>query len=126
MYTIGDIVKFNCDVFDSYHVYLGTLILEGKIESYDKENNVYSINVNGIIYKVDSKNIILPTFEEKLNSILNTYRLESEIVMAEFLESEKVPKNTTIAEAFRLYVEAMKRVNGDEFYVIKEGIKEEI
>jgi len=69
---------------------------------------------------------ILPTFEEKLTSILNTYRVESEVVMAEFLESEEVPKNTTIAEAFRLYIEAMKRVNGDKFYVIKEGIKEEL
>lgn len=69
---------------------------------------------------------VLPTFEEKLTSILNTYRVESEVVMAEFLESEKVPKNTTIAEAFLLYIEAMKRVNGDKFYVVKEGIEEEL
>ena len=59
------------------------------------------------------------------NQIIDKYYAESEVCMAEFLAWEK-PKGLTYEEAFEVYILCMKMVEGDEFYRIVEGIKEEL
>lgn len=62
------------------------------------------------------------TTEQKitLNGILAEYCRESEVCMAEFLASKEVLPGMTFEEAFEVYVECMKLIEGDRFYTIKE------
>ncbi len=63
--------------------------------------------------------------EQRVAELLSTYE-DSEVCMAETLASEVVPAGTTYEEAFEIYIEAMKRVEGDTFYTIKDGEKIEL
>lgn len=63
--------------------------------------------------------------EQRIAELLNTYK-DSEVCMAETLASEIVPAGTTYEEAFEIYIETMKRVEGDSFYTIKDGEKIEL
>ena len=67
------------------------------------------------------KNIV----KETAQKLVDKYYAESEVCMAEFLASE-FPKSLSYEEAFEVYILCMKMVEGDEFYTIKEGIKEEL
>ena len=63
------------------------------------------------------------TVKETISQLLDKYRntdWENGVCMAEFLASE-FPKGLSYEEAFQVYVECMKTVEGDEFYTIKEG-----
>ena len=62
---------------------------------------------------------------QRVAELLSTYE-DSEVCMAETLASEVVPAGTTYEEAFEIYIEAMKRVEGDTFYTIKDGEKIEL
>ena len=57
--------------------------------------------------------------------LIEKYRTESDVCMAEFLASE-FPKSLSFEEAFEVYVYCMKTVEGDEFFTIKEGEKIEL
>ena len=59
--------------------------------------------------------------KEKLKTLLDTYIKESDVYIAEFLASEIVPPDTSFEEAFRLYIDAMKRAEGDRFWTQKEN-----
>jgi len=61
-----------------------------------------------------------------VNSLIKDYEENSEVVMAEYLADKKVPWGLTFEDAFEMYIELMKRVEGDEFYTIKEGEKIEL
>jgi len=56
-----------------------------------------------------------------VNSLIKDYIKNSDVVMAEYLASKKVPHGLTFEDAFEIYIELMKQANGDEFYTIKEG-----
>ena len=62
------------------------------------------------------------TTEQKitLNGLLAEYCNDSEVCMAEFLADKEVPAGMTFEEAFEMYIECMKRAEGDRFYTIKE------
>lgn len=60
-----------------------------------------------------------------LGNLLLAY-LANDICMAELLADEKVPEGTTFEEAFKIYIEMMKRIEGDKFFTIKEGEKMEL
>ena len=64
--------------------------------------------------------------EHRVAELLSTYAKDSEVCMAETLASEVVPAGTTYEEAFEIYIETMKRVEGDSFYTIKDGKKIEL
>lgn len=61
-----------------------------------------------------------------VNNLINDYEENSDVVMAEYLSSKKVPHGLTFEDAFEIYIDLMKRVEGDEFYTIKEGEKIEL
>jgi len=61
-----------------------------------------------------------PSYKEKFQKLYNTYLEESDVCMAEFLASETVPPDTSFEEAFQLYIDAMKRAEGDRFWTQKE------
>ena len=63
--------------------------------------------------------------EKLVNDIIDIYA-DNDLCMAEILAGETVPACVTYEEAFEVYIEAMKRVNGDEFYTIKEGERHEL
>ncbi len=63
--------------------------------------------------------------EQRVAELLSTYE-DSEVCMAETLASEVVPAGVSYEEAFEIYIEAMKRVEGDTFYAIKDGEKIEL
>lgn len=46
--------------------------------------------------------------------------------MDEMLASEAVSSGTTYKESFEIYIEAMKRIEDDTFYTIKDGEKIEL
>lgn len=58
--------------------------------------------------------------------LVRDYVANSDVVIAEYLASKRVPAGTSYEEAFKIYVECMKRANGDRFFVMKEGNMEEI
>ena len=62
--------------------------------------------------------------KEMVNTLLAEYR-DSEVCMAEFLASKFV-RNYSFEEAFEIYVECMKVVEGDKFFVEKEGNLEQL
>ncbi len=64
--------------------------------------------------------------EQVVLELINTYANDSEVCMDEMLASEAVPSGTTYKEAFEIYIEAMKRIEGDTFYTIKDGEKIEL
>ena len=41
--------------------------------------------------------------------------------MAEYLASKEVPQGMTFEEVFNIYINCMKQVEGDKFFVEKEG-----
>ncbi len=53
--------------------------------------------------------------------LIKDYIENSEVCMAEYLASEKVPQGMTFEEAFNIYISCMKQVEGDKFFVEKEG-----
>ena len=55
-------------------------------------------------------------------AVIAEYIKDSEVVMAELLASKKAD-GLTIEEAFKLYIECMKRANGDRFF-FAEGTSE--
>ncbi len=67
-----------------------------------------------------------PQTNKKLQALLEEYCNESEVCMGEFLFSAKVPENTSYEEAAAIYIAAMKKVEGDKFFTIKEGETEEL
>lgn len=52
--------------------------------------------------------------------LITDYRFQ-DVCAAEFLAREKVPEGMTFEQAFELYVEVMKTVEGDRFTVTKEN-----
>ena len=63
--------------------------------------------------------------EKLVNDIIDIYA-DNDLCMAEILADVAVPDGLTYEEAFEVYIEAMKRADGDEFYTIKEGEKYEL
>lgn len=53
--------------------------------------------------------------------LVTDYRFQ-DVCAAEFLAGEKVPEGMTFEQAFELYVEVMKTVEGDRFAVTRKGI----
>lgn len=49
------------------------------------------------------------------------YIANSEVCMAEYLASKEVPQGFTFEEVFNIYINCMKQVEGDKFFVEKEG-----
>lgn len=45
----------------------------------------------------------------------------SEVCMAEYLASKEVPQGLTFEEAFNIYINCMKQVEGDRFFVKRAG-----
>lgn len=70
-----------------------------------------------------TENMVTDIVKETAKILIDKYYAESEVYMAEFLASE-FPKSLSYEEAFEVYILCMKMVEGDEFYTIKEGIKE--
>ena len=60
-------------------------------------------------------------YKDKFQKLYNTYLEESDVCMAEFLASEIVPLDTSFEEAFRLYIDSMKKAEGDRFWTQKEN-----
>ena len=58
-------------------------------------------------------------------ALIDKWRVDSEVCMAEFLASE-FPKALSFEEAFEVYILCMKWVEGDKFYTIKENEKIEL
>ena len=54
------------------------------------------------------------------DGLVDDYRKNSEVCLAEYLASAPVAGGMTYEQAFDLYIKAMKEVEGDRFYVIKE------
>ena len=53
--------------------------------------------------------------------LIKDYIENSEVCMAEYLASEEVPQGMTFEEVFNIYINCMKQVEGDKFFVEKEG-----
>ena len=53
--------------------------------------------------------------------LIKDYYANSEVCMAEYLASEEVPQGMTFEDAFNTYINCMKEVEGDKFFVEKEG-----
>ena len=53
--------------------------------------------------------------------LIKDYIENSEVCMAEYLASEEVPQGMTFEEVFNIYINCMKEVEGDKFFVEKEG-----
>ena len=56
-----------------------------------------------------------------LKDLIKDYIENSEVCMAEYLASEEVPQGMTFEKAFYTYINCMKQVEGDKFFVKKEG-----
>lgn len=54
-------------------------------------------------------------------NLIKDYIENSEVCMAEYLASEEVPQGMTFEEVFNIYINCMKQVEGDKFFVEKEG-----
>ena len=52
--------------------------------------------------------------------LINEYREESEVCVAEFLAWKEVPAGMTFEEAFETYIKVMKSVEKDKFYTVKD------
>ena len=59
--------------------------------------------------------------EKYIKDFIEKYQRESEVCVGEFLAWEEVPQGMTFEQAFEVYIEVMKRVEGDKFLTIKEG-----
>lgn len=55
------------------------------------------------------------------DKLIKKYMEESDVCMAEFLASEKVPEGMTFEQAFFAYMQCMHEVEGDNFYVVQEN-----
>ena len=55
-----------------------------------------------------------------VKKLIHKYITDSEVVMGEFLASEKVQRGLTYEQAFEIYISCMKIVEEDKFYTIKE------
>lgn len=58
--------------------------------------------------------------------LIKDYIENSEVCMAEYLASKEVPQGITFEETFNIYVKCMKQVEGDKFFVEKEGEMKEL
>lgn len=56
-----------------------------------------------------------------VSDIIKTYITDSDVCMAETLAFEKVPSGMTYEEAFKAYIKAMKEVEKDRFFTVKDG-----
>lgn len=56
-----------------------------------------------------------------VKKLVHKYITDSEVVMGEFLASEKVQRGLTYEQAFEIYISCMKIVEEDKFYTIKEN-----
>ena len=56
-----------------------------------------------------------------IKDLIKDYIENSEVCMAEYLASEEVPQGMTFEDAFNTYINCMKEVEGDKFFVEKEG-----
>ena len=54
-------------------------------------------------------------------NLIKDYIENSEVCMAEYLASKEVPQGMTFEEVFNTYINCMKEVEGDKFFVEKEG-----
>ena len=52
--------------------------------------------------------------------LIKDYIENSEVCMAEYLASKEVPQGITFEDAFNTYINCMKQVEGDKFFVKKE------
>ena len=72
-YAIGEIVDFIWDKYSYYYnidlIYEGEERLTGKIESFDEDKKLYSIDVNDVLYLVEEEKIINKAAEFKHNLI---------------------------------------------------------
>ena len=69
----------------------------------------------------EAQEISQEQIETIVASVVNEYLYESEVCAAEYLAWRKVPEGLSFEDAFKVYVEVMKRVEGDVFRVTKEG-----
>ena len=53
--------------------------------------------------------------------LIKDYIENSEVCMAEYLASKEVPQGITFEEAFNIYINCMKQVEGDGFFVKRAG-----
>lgn len=53
--------------------------------------------------------------------LIKDYIENSEVCMAEYFASKEVPQGLTFEDAFNIYIICMKQVEGDKFFVEKEG-----
>lgn len=53
--------------------------------------------------------------------LIDDYETNSEVCLTEYLASEPVAPGLTYEQAFELYIKAMKKVEGDKFFTIKEN-----
>ena len=49
--------------------------------------------------------------------LIKDYIENSEVCMAEYLASKEVPQGITFEDAFNTYINCMKQVEGDKFFV---------
>lgn len=56
-----------------------------------------------------------------VSDIIETYITDSDVCMAETLAFEKVPSGMTYEQAFKVYIKAMKEVEKDRFFTVKDG-----
>ena len=56
-----------------------------------------------------------------LKGLIKDYTENSEVCTAEDLASKEVPQGMTFEDAFNTYISCMKEVEGDKFFVEKEG-----
>ena len=54
-------------------------------------------------------------------NLIKDYIENSEVCMAEYLALKEVPQGMTFEDAFNTYINCMKEVEGDKFFVEKEG-----
>lgn len=70
---------------------------------------------------------------QKAFAALKDQYFEGDVCMAELLAAipvsqfeEAADSKFSVEDAFELYVEAMKWAEGDKFYQVKDGVKEEL
>ena len=56
-----------------------------------------------------------------LKDLIKDYIENSEVCMEEYHKSKEVPKGIKFEDAFNTYINCMKQVEGDKFFVKKEG-----
>ena len=70
---------------------------------------------------LEAQEISQEKLEDIVISVFNEYVNQGDVCAAEYLAWRKVPEGLSFEDAFHVYVEVMKRVEGDVFRVTKEG-----